>query len=195
MAAEDRDPFALPKLDDSAMGRRGFLGLAVAGAALLLSGNPVMAAIARAPERRLFLANPHTGEKFNRIYWQQGQYVPDSLKDLNYLLRDFRSNRVTAMDPRLFDSLHALRGVLDRSDPFHVISGFRTPESNAQARKLSRKVAKNSFHLYGKAIDIRVPGMSLGQVRQAALSMKSGGVGYYPRANYVHIDVGPVRSW
>jgi uncharacterized protein YcbK (DUF882 family) len=137
----------------------------------------------------------HTGERFDDVYWADGHYLPEALNRINYLLRDFRTNAVTEIDTALLDILNTLCARLDVNEPFHVVSGYRSPETNAMLRRQGRGVAKNSYHVRGKAVDIRLPGCDLSVVREAALQLKAGGVGYYPRSGFVHLDTGPTRRW
>jgi uncharacterized protein YcbK (DUF882 family) len=129
-------------------------------------------------------------------YWEHGRYLPDALSEINYVLRDHRSGAVTDIEPGLLDLLHLLRSRLDARVPFHIISGYRSPETNAMLRRNgSGGVAKRSLHMQGKAVDVRVPGLELGHLRKVAMDARAGGVGYYPRSAFVHIDVGRVRYW
>ncbi len=147
-------------------------------------------------ERSLSLYNTHTGESLSSIvYWADGDYLPEALATLNFLLRDHRTGHVKPMDPRLFDQLFTLSSKLENRKPFQIISGYRSPESNRKLRQASSGVAKKSFHLAGQAADIRLPGSNLSHVRRAALNLRAGGVGYYPKSNFVHVDTGPRRSW
>jgi uncharacterized protein YcbK (DUF882 family) len=146
-------------------------------------------------ERSLALYSPHTGESLKAVYWAEGGYVPDALKDVNYLLRDYRAGEIRPISPRLLDMLYGMKHHLDSDGPFHIISGYRTPKTNALLRKKSRGVARTSLHLEGKAVDIRLPGCELKALRRAAMQMQMGGVGYYPRSCFVHVDVGEVRYW
>jgi uncharacterized protein YcbK (DUF882 family) len=146
-------------------------------------------------ERTLAFYNTHTREELKTVYWREGGYVTSSLTDLDYLLRDHRANQLTLMDPRLFDLLYAIQEKLNLTRPFHVISGYRSPETNAYLRRRSRGVAKNSLHMQGKAIDIRIPGYQSKELKRVALSLGRGGVGYYARSNFVHVDLGRVRHW
>ncbi|MEO5341860.1 MAG: DUF882 domain-containing protein [Gammaproteobacteria bacterium SHHR-1] len=145
--------------------------------------------------RYLAFHNTHTGEKLKVTYWEDGKYLNDALAEVNHHLRDHRSNEVTQIDKGLLDQLFVLRKKLDTNRPFQIISGYRSPKTNALLRRQGRGVARRSLHMYGRAIDIRVPGHSLSQVRLAALSMHSGGVGYYPGPQFVHLDTGRVRRW
>lgn len=195
---EDRDNrTAATRLD-----RRAFLGAGVAVAAAALAPGRVSAApatpAAKAPERVLSLFNTHTGERLKVAYCCGGRYQPDALAQINHILRDFRANEVRAIDPKLLDLLHELGGTLETDQPYHVISGYRSPNTNALLRARGGAhsgVASGSLHQAGKAIDIRLPGVKLDHLRGAARSLKIGGVGYYPSSNFVHVDTGRVRYW
>ncbi|MES1203268.1 MAG: DUF882 domain-containing protein, partial [Pseudomonadota bacterium] len=145
--------------------------------------------------RRLALVNTHTGDTFNDAYWHQGAYVPDALGAINHVMRDYRSGDVHAIDPNLLDLLDDLRGHVDAGAPFQIISGYRSPATNAAMHEASSGVAAHSLHMDGKAIDIRVGGVDLTNLRDSALLMSRGGVGYYPTSNFVHVDTGRVRRW
>ena len=175
-------------------GRRHFL----AGiGATFLSGSvsPALAGLGEA--RSLAFDNLHTGEKLRVSYWEHGAYLPDALEEVNHLLRDFRSGDVHPIAPGLLDLLAVLGGKLETTAPFSVISGYRSPRTNAMLRGESEHsgVASNSLHMQGMAIDIRIAGQSLAGLRDAALTQRAGGVGYYPASNFVHLDVGRVRRW
>ncbi|CAO3417390.1 DUF882 domain-containing protein [Azospirillum doebereinerae] len=192
------------------MGRRGFLGFAAAAlsaaavpvvtsvatvAPVLLGSSPVEAAPLAGGVRRIALHNINTNERFDGVYWADGHYKPDALKKLDVLLRDHRAKQVCRYDPRLFDLLARVHQTLDSEDPFEVICGFRSRRTNAMARRRSRGVAKESYHTRGMAIDIRLPDTQLRAISETAKAMHGGGVGFYPRSGFVHLDVGPVRSW
>jgi uncharacterized protein YcbK (DUF882 family) len=147
------------------------------------------------PERSLYLYNIHTGEKLQADYWSDGEYLTDTLTEINHIFRDHFTEAIEAIDTNLLDLLFALKEKLNISEPFHIISGYRTPQTNAKLRKRSREVAKNSLHMYGKAVDIRVPGYSTKALRLSAMDLQGGGVGYYPRSGFVHLDVGAIRYW
>ena len=158
-----------------------------------------LASVVVSGEQRVLAFNhTHTRERIDLAYAVNDQYVPDALRTLNRFLRDHYSGTVGEMDPQLFDLLHQVRHVLGgKSLPaFEVISGYRCPETNNHLRN-SRGggVAKRSLHMEGKAIDVRLPGVSLAELRDAAISLDAGGVGYYPSEQFVHIDTGKVRRW
>jgi uncharacterized protein YcbK (DUF882 family) len=178
------------------LNRRRFLKL---GALSALAGIFPQSAFgstdAAQPERSLAFYNTHTGEQLKTVYWAQGQYISDSLGAIDHILRDHRTNEVLNIDTQLLDLLFALRSELDTSQPFHIICGYRSPQTNAFLHAHSSGVAENSLHLVGKAIDIRTPSRSLTALRKAAVTLKGGGVGYYPKSDFVHVDVGRVRYW
>jgi len=147
------------------------------------------------PERKLSFYNTHTGESLNTVYYAMGSYLKESLHDINYIMRDHRTGEETLIDRGLLDMLYELSVNLERKEPFHIISGYRSPESNSYLRTLSSKVAKKSLHLSGKAVDVRIPGRDLDIVRAGATSLKCGGVGYYPASDFIHLDTGPFRHW
>jgi uncharacterized protein YcbK (DUF882 family) len=178
--------------------RRGFLAKGVLTA---LSAGLAADALAwprsRAGSRRLAFFNTHTKESLDTVYWADGRYVEDGLKAINHILRDHRSGDEAAMDLRLLDLLFDLRAGLDTKEPFHIISGYRSPTSNEYLRNRSADsgVAKSSQHLQARAADIRVPGRPLRVVREAAVALRRGGVGFYPASDFVHVDVARVRFW
>ena len=181
---------------DLVLTRRRFIKLAaLTGAAF--APMPALAGIRNAAsgERALSFYSLHTGESLKTVYWAENEYVSSALHDINYLLRDFRANEVKPIDVSLLDLLLVLRTQLDTREPFHVISGYRSPATNAMLRTHGEGVAPHSLHIQGKAVDVRVPGRELASVRRAALNMRRGGVGYYPQSDFVHVDVGRVRFW
>ena len=145
--------------------------------------------------RALSFYNVHTGETLKTVYFDRGEYVPGALLEVNYFFRDFRANQIKAIDPRLLDLLHRINRALDTSQPFNLISGYRSPATNAWLAVQSEGVARHSLHMYGMASDINVQGRSLALLRLVALAMCGGGVGYYPRSDFVHVDTGRVRRW
>ena len=183
------------------VGRRGFLtfGLAALTAVTvppLLS--PAMAEAApllSGSVRRLALHNINTGERFDDVYWANGAYRPEALRKLDVLLRDHRAHQVCRTDPRLFDVLWQVREKLDSTEAYQVVCGYRSRKTNALSRRRHRGVAKESYHTRGMAVDVALPERSLKGIAQEAMAQQAGGVGYYPRSNFVHMDVGPVRHW
>jgi uncharacterized protein YcbK (DUF882 family) len=182
--------------------RRRFLGVTAAAtaAAMLpsqaLAGGPGTRDVPR--ERVLSFFNTHTDERLTTCYCSGGRYQPDALAAINHILRDFRVDETRDIDPKLLDLLHDLGQRLETEEPFHIISGYRSPRTNSllRARGGSRSgVASGSLHMVGKAIDIRVPRVHLDHLRAAARSLRRGGVGYYPASNFVHVDTGRVRYW
>ncbi len=145
--------------------------------------------------RELSFNNLHTGEKLKTVYWEHGTYLAAGLERINYILRDFRRNEIKPIDLKLLDLLVTLRERLHTHEPYEVISGYRSPITNAMLHATTEGVSLHSMHVEGRAIDIHVPGRSLRTLRLAALSLSRGGVGYYPRSNFVHVDTGRVRWW
>jgi uncharacterized protein YcbK (DUF882 family) len=187
-------------LDSSGARRRKLLaGLALAPLGIGLArqaraGNPARSAVEGAAERSLTFHHLHTGERLHVTYRVAGAYVPESLAHVDWLLRDFRTGEVHSIDPRLLDTLYALTVACD-CETFEIISGYRSPRTNAMLRKASDGVASHSLHMEGRAIDIRVTGLGTARLRDAALALGRGGVGYYPRSDFVHLDTGRFRTW
>lgn len=147
-------------------------------------------------ERLLYFYNIHTGEYLKEVYWFRGNYNEESLKKIFYILRDFRVNEIKPIDVKLLDTIYILRKVLEvENKPINIISGYRSPKTNNLLREKSSGVAKHSLHLEGRAIDINIEGIPLSTLRDAAKSLKAGGVGYYPSSGFVHIDTGRIRYW
>lgn len=150
------------------------------------------------PRYTLHLHQLHTGESIDVIYRVGDTYIPEALEKLNYFLRDYRTDTIKAYDPKEFDLLHSLMSKLDRPNGvIDIVCGYRTPWTNhfLRTRAARTGVAEHSQHMQAKAIDIRVPGVSTLRLRNTALSLHDGGVGYYPVSQFVHVDVGPVREW
>lgn len=145
--------------------------------------------------RRAVLTNMHTGEWFNEVYYADGAYIPDALAEATRVMRDWRTGEEKFIDPGLFDALHGVRRMIGANAPFQVVSAYRSPKTNAMLRSKSHGVAENSQHTLGKAVDVRLEGVDLSNLRNAALHLGAGGVGYYPVSNFVHIDTGRVRQW
>ena len=147
------------------------------------------------PERRLFFYNTHTEETLKVIYWYKGEYLYESLNDINYIFRDHYTGKIKAIDTRLIELLHDIYDNMETKQPFHIVSGYRTRSTNSFLRKSNRGVARRSMHIYGKAVDIYLPDCRLSSLQKTAVNLKRGGVGYYPHKNFVHVDVGRVRYW
>jgi len=179
------------------LSRRGFLKLGT----LLAAGLALPQALYATPrpgergKRTLRFFNTHTRERLEICYCRDGQYDHDAIKAVNTILRDHRTDEVHPIDLRLLDLLHAIRTKVGRDSCLHIISGYRSPATNAQLRRRSRGVARKSLHMLGHAADIRIPGIRTGSVRKIALAMGQGGVGYYPKSDFVHVDIGRVRAW
>ena len=180
------------------LGRRSFLSLGaglVGASALTFLPRAVMAKTTAPDSRTLGFFNTHTNEILKATYWQNGSYDRGAVSDINYILRDFRSGDVFSMDLKLFDLLTILHRRTGSKKPFEIISGYRSPLTNAKLASASNGVAKRSMHMEGKAMDIRVPGRALPDVHRTALLLGLGGVGYYPTSNFVHVDTGRIRQW
>ncbi|MCE6952726.1 DUF882 domain-containing protein [Cereibacter sphaeroides] len=145
--------------------------------------------------RRIRMYSGRTGESMDTIYWIEGEYIPEALKEINHFMRDWRTNDVTRMDARTVDIMAAAHRLMDVSEPYMLLSGYRCPKTNAMLRSRSSGVARNSLHLKGQAADLRLKSRSVGQMAKAAEACASGGVGRYSRSDFVHMDCGPVRHW
>ncbi|HDR15117.1 MAG TPA: DUF882 domain-containing protein [Desulfobacteraceae bacterium] len=177
------------------MNRRQFFRIGAAAAAASLAIPAHVFAAGLNESRVLSLYSDHTGERLSACYFSKGRYDPSALAEINELLRDHRNGEVIEIDRELLDLLWELGWRIGSCEPFHVISGYRSPETNRMLRARSKAVARNSYHIHGKAVDVYLPDRRLSELRTAALRMRRGGVGYYPRPHFVHVDVGPVRSW
>ncbi len=145
--------------------------------------------------RRIKMYSGRTGERIDMIYWIEGQYIKDAVKEVNYFMRDWRTDGVKSMDLRTVDIMAAAHNLLDVNEPYMLLSGYRSPQTNAMLRSKSRGVAKNSLHMSGQAADLRLASRSVGQMARAAIACQGGGVGRYSGSNFVHMDCGVVRSW
>ena len=182
----------LPLSSSFGLSRRRLLaGIAGFSAVGLAASAP---AISFAP-RAVSLYNTHTGEWLRTVYWADGHYIREAVRDINWILRDHYTDEIRPMDAGILDLLGMLRQRLDTPDPFLVICGYRSPATNARLFRRGGGVAKHSYHIKGMAIDLRSERRTLSQVHEAALSLRCGGVGYYPRSDFVHVDCGPVRRW
>jgi len=145
--------------------------------------------------RRIRMYSGRTGERIDMIYWVDGKYIKDAVKEVNHFMRDWRTDQVKDMDLRTIDIMAASHNLLDVNEPYMLLSGYRSPQTNAMLRSRSRRVAKNSLHMKGQAADLRLSSRSVSQMAKAAMSCRAGGVGKYSRSNFVHMDCGEVRSW
>lgn len=145
--------------------------------------------------RRIRMHSGRTGERLDTIYWIEGDYIPDAMVEVNRFMRDWRTDGAINIDRRTIDILAASHRMLDVETPYLLLSGYRSPKTNAMLRSKSRSVARNSLHMKGQAADIRLDGRSVTQISKAAISCSAGGVGKYSRSNFVHMDCGPVRIW
>ena len=187
-------------LSTSKLHRRKFLKCSVAVAAAssfphLIHANDIETSATSSSERTLEFINLHTDETLRSCYWADGDYDPSSLNEINHILRDHRANEIYDMDASLIDLLHTLHEMTESKAPFHIISGYRSPHTNEKLRKQGNGVAKRSLHMQGKAIDIRLPDVELANLRDAAISLEAGGVGYYAKSNFIHLDIGKPRNW
>ena len=146
-------------------------------------------------ERLLTFYNTHTGENLTVVYKRSGEYIPESLEKISYILRDHRSGDIHPIDPKLMDFLYDLQTEVRNHGEVHIISGYRSPVTNKNLRQKSKGVAKGSLHMQGKALDFRLPGTDTAKLRDAARKMKRGGVGYYKKSDFIQIDTGRVRNW
>ena len=173
--------------------RRRFLASMTASMSLVTASGVSLGAAAQS--REIGFKHLHTGERLVLEYFSGGRYIPESLEAINRLLRDFRSGEAGMMDPALLDLLHELKRLTGTTQPFEIISGYRSATTNAELRRRSAAVASRSLHMTGRAVDIRLADVPLARLRDAALSLGRGGVGYYAGSNFVHVDTGRVRAW
>ena len=181
----------------SGMTRRSVLGAfaATAVAAALTFANAAGFLRGAGDIRRIKMYSGRTGERIDMIYWIEGNYIKDAVSELNYFMRDWRTDGVKSMDLRTVDIMAASHNLLDVSEPYMLLSGYRSPQTNAMLRSRSRGVAKNSLHMRGQAADLRLASRSVNQMARAAIACNGGGVGRYSGSNFVHMDCGQVRNW
>tara|TARA_R100000322_G_scaffold170372_1_gene145449 strand:+ start:14214 stop:14840 length:627 start_codon:yes stop_codon:yes gene_type:complete len=179
------------------MSRRALLGIFAATAVTAAPTFSKAAGFLRGSGdvRRLAMYAGRTGESINTIYWIEGEYIKEALAEINYFMRDARVDQQKAIDTRTLDIMAASHSLLDAQEPYMMLSGYRSPQTNAMLRSRSRGVAKNSLHLKGQAADLRLNSRSVHQIYKAASACKAGGVGKYSGSNFVHMDCGQVRSW
>jgi uncharacterized protein YcbK (DUF882 family) len=161
----------------------------------MMLASPLMASLAIDEKRTLAFCHTHTGERQRITYWHNGVYLKEELEALNYLLRDHRTGEVASIDTTLFDLLYALQLEIGHGGDYEIISAYRSPKTNEMLRSKSRGVAKRSLHMQGRAIDVRLCGCDLGHLRKRAIALRAGGVGFYPKSDFIHLDTGRVRYW
>lgn len=179
------------------LSRRRLLGIFAAGmvAAAPVYGHAFGLLRGAGDVRRIKMYSGRTGESLDTIYWIDGKYIPEALKEVNHFMRDVRSGSVHNIDARTLDIMAASHRMMDVSEPYMMLSGYRSPQTNNALRSTTRGVARNSLHMVGQAADLRLKSRSVGQIARAAEACASGGVGRYSRSNFVHMDCGPIRTW
>lgn len=179
-------------------GRRDVLKMAggLAAAGFLSCGliKPV-SAMSTDGAHRVYFRNAHTGESFNGVYRVGNKYLPEAFDQISHILRDFRNNEQFPIDPRTIDILYVVQRSLDTNEPFQILSGYRSPRTNAMLSRVSYGVARHSLHMTGQAIDVRMTGKTARNIRDCAKKLQAGGVGFYPKSNFVHLDSGVFRTW
>ncbi len=176
--------------------RRDFIKIGTGFLTTCLLPSAVDAAFSVKNDRRsLSFYNTHTGERLSVCYYKNGAYRPDAMTRINHVLRDHRTGDIKAMDPALLDLLARVHRKIKCQSPFHIISGYRSRQTNAMLRRKTSGVAKNSYHMLGRAIDVRLPGCNTHHLRDVCLNLGQGGVGYYSRSDFVHLDTGNFRTW
>lgn len=166
----------------------GVLSLSTLFPEVLFSSNRIY-------EKAISLNNVHTGESLKSIFWAEGKYDFNAISDINYILRDYRTNISTNMDIELIELLFSIKHITNSNNFFEVFSGYRHPLSNLLLNKTTSGVANKSLHMEGKAIDINMPGINLKDLHKIAMNIRAGGVGYYPDSNFIHVDTGRIRAW
>ena len=161
----------------------------------ILALMPFAATESKTDERQLSFFHTHTSETLTVTYYRDGEYVASALGELNHFLRDFRTGDVTTMNPDVFDILYEIQAVSGSTGTYQIISAYRSPATNEMLRSRTSGVARNSQHLSGNAIDVRLTDLKTAKLRDVALSLQRGGVGYYKDSDFVHVDTGPVRQW
>lgn len=192
-----RDSADMTKMNSSRLSRRALLGAfaATAVAAAPTYSNAAGFLRGGGDIRRLKMYSGRTGESIDTIYWIEGQYIGEAIAEVNRFFRDWRNGQTYQIDTRTIDIIAATQNLLDNEQPYTLISGYRSPQTNAMLRANSSGVARNSLHLQGKAADLRMQGRSVSQLARAAAACRAGGVGRYSGSDFVHMDCGPVRTW
>jgi uncharacterized protein YcbK (DUF882 family) len=177
--------------------RRGLLGAFAATALVAAPTYSNAAGFLRGAGdfRKIRMYSGRTGESLETIYWIEGEYIPEALAQVNHFMRDWRQNSATSMDTRTIDIMTAAHRLLDADEPYILLSGYRSPETNAMLRSRSSGVARQSLHMKGQAADLRLTSRSVAQMAKAAAACRAGGVGRYSGSDFVHMDCGPVRTW
>jgi uncharacterized protein YcbK (DUF882 family) len=180
------------------LSRRRLIGLAAGFMAL--SAAPVFAKTpgilkGAGDIRRIRMTNPRTAESMDAIYWIEGEYIPEVMNEVSFFMRDWRENQLIAFDQRTIDIMAAAHNLMDTTEPYNVISGYRSGVTNSMLRSRNRGVASNSYHTKGMAADLKLRSRSVAQMFKAAEACHAGGVGKYSRSSFVHMDCGPVRTW
>ena len=187
----------MKSLSSAYTNRRAFLKIGASAMLATVWPFPVRAALG--PERQeyriLSFYNIHTGEQLKTCYRAKGRLIERSMQRINYILRDYRTGEIKPIDPNLLDLLHCIVLEVKPHSPINIISGYRSPRTNAALRRITTGVAKKSLHMEGRAIDIRIPGYRTTALRKMAIGLKSGGVGYYPASDFIHLDTGPIKIW
>jgi uncharacterized protein YcbK (DUF882 family) len=178
--------------------RRGLLG--AAAGALTLAATPSWAAApalltGKGDIRKVNFYSKRLGESINAVYWIEGEYIPEVMAEISHVLRDWREGVAINYDRRAIDVIAAAHKLLETSEPYEILSGYRSRRTNEMLRRKSRGVAKDSYHMKGMAVDVKLKSRSVGQMFRAASACSAGGVGRYSRSNFVHMDCGPVRTW
>jgi uncharacterized protein YcbK (DUF882 family) len=188
----------LPSSIANACNRRDVLRMAAGAVATgFLSCGMIKPAFAvpTSGAHRVMFRNSHTGESFNGVYRVGDKYLPEAFDQISYVLRDSRNGDMFPIDPRTIDIIYVVQRMLDSSEPYTVLSGYRSPRTNAMLSRVSYGVARHSLHMTGQAIDVRLGSKTAGNIRDCAVDLHAGGVGYYPRSNFVHMDSGSFRTW
>ncbi|KUJ86126.1 Tat pathway signal protein [Ruegeria marisrubri] len=187
----------MAEISSSGLTRRALLGVfaATAVAAAPTYSNAAGFLRGGGDIRRIRMYSGRTGERLDMIYWVDGDYIKDAVNEINHFMRDWRTDQVKTIDLRTVDIMAAAHNLLDVNEPYMLLSGYRSPQTNAMLRRRSRGVAKNSLHMKGQAADLRLASRSVNQMAKAAMACRAGGVGRYSRSNFVHMDCGEVRSW
>ncbi len=187
----------MTEISSSGLTRRALLGAFAATALVAAPTYSKAAGFLRGSGdiRRIRMYSGRTGERIDMIYWIDGKYIKDAVREVNHFMRDWRTNQVKSIDLRTLDIMAASHNLLNVNEPYMMLSGYRSPATNAMLRRRSRGVAKNSLHVKGQAADLRLSSRSVSQVARAAASCNAGGVGRYSRSNFTHMDCGVIRTW